>query len=80
MKTLQLHEAKARLSELIEAVMKGEEVVISRYGKPVAKLVGLTEPKERELGFYPIDFQSDLLEPTDKEIINAFYGTDYSAE
>ena len=73
MKTLQLHEAKAHLSELIDAVMEGEEVIISRYGKPVAKLVGLNEPKERELGFYPIDFQSDLLEPTDDDIIDAFY-------
>lgn len=80
MKTLQLHEVKAHLSELIEAVMKGEEVVISRYGKPVAKLVGLVESKERELGFYPIDFQSDLLEPTDDEIIDVFYGADYGAE
>ena len=72
MKTLQLHEAKARLSELIDAVIKGEEIVISRYGKPVAKLVGLATEK-RELGLYPIDFTSDLLEPTEDEIIDAFY-------
>ena len=73
MKTFQLHEAKARLSELIDAVMSGEEIVISRYGKPVAKLSGLAEPKKRELGFYPIAFQSDLLEPTDDEVVAAFY-------
>ena len=73
MKTLQLHEAKARLSELIDAVTRGEEIVISRYGKPVAKLVGLTQPEERELGLYPITFQSDLLTPTDDEMIDAFY-------
>lgn len=74
MKTLQLHEAKARLSELIDAVSGGEEILISRYGKPVAKLVGLSKPEERELGFHPIAFQSDLLEPTDDEVIDAFYG------
>ena len=72
MKTLQLHEAKARLSELIDAVTKGEEIVISRYGKPVAKLVGLVKP-ERELGLYPTEFKSDLLEPTEDETIDAFY-------
>ena len=73
MKTLQLHEAKARLSELIDAVSKGEEIVISRYGKPVAKLVGLAKPEKRELGLYPIEFKSDLLAPTEDEVIDAFY-------
>ncbi len=68
MKTLKLHEAKARLSELIEEVMRGEEIVISRHGKPVAKLTGLSAP-QRELGFYPIHFESNLLEPTDDEIV-----------
>ena len=73
MKTLQLHEAKARPSELIDAVTKGEEIVISRCGKPVAKLVGLAKPEKRELGLYPIEFKSDLLESTGNEIIDAFY-------
>ncbi len=73
MKTLKLHEAKAHLSELIEAVVQGEEIIISRHGKPVAKLMGLAAPGRRELGFYPISFESDLLEPTDAEIVAAFY-------
>jgi prevent-host-death family protein len=34
-----IHEAKTRLSKLIEQVEAGEEVVIARAGKPVAKLV-----------------------------------------
>ena len=76
MKMLQLHEAKARFSELIDAVMNGEEVLISRYGKPVAKLVGLAKPEKCELGFYPIAFRNDLLEPTDDEVVNAFYGAE----
>lgn len=63
MKTLKLHEAKAHLSELIDAVIKGEEIIISRHGKPVAKLTGLSTPGQRELGFHPIQFHSDLLEP-----------------
>jgi prevent-host-death family protein len=76
MRTLQLHEAKARLSELIEAAVNGEEIIISRHGKPVAKLVGLTKPDRRKLGFYPIRFESDLLEPTDEEVIESFYQQD----
>lgn len=74
MKTLKLHEAKAHLSELIEQVTGGEEIIISRHGKPVAKLTGLNVPQQRTLGFYPITFASDLLEPTDHEVIDVFYG------
>ncbi len=39
MATIGTAEAKAKLSELLDRVEKGEEIVIERYGKPVAKLV-----------------------------------------
>ena len=39
MKTLGIFEAKTHLSSLVDAVEAGEEVVITRHGKPVAKLV-----------------------------------------
>ena len=35
-------EAKNRLSELLVAVENGEEVTITRHGRPVAKLVPIT--------------------------------------
>ena len=44
MPTLGLAEAKAKLSELIDQVERGEEIVISRYGKAVAKLVPVEPP------------------------------------
>lgn len=34
-----IHEAKSQLSKLIELAEKGEEVIIGRAGKPVARLV-----------------------------------------
>lgn len=34
-----IHEAKSRLSQLIEKAERGEEVIIARAGKPVAKIV-----------------------------------------
>lgn len=37
-----MHEAKTHLSQLVLAVENGEEVVISRKGVPVAKLVALS--------------------------------------
>ena len=36
---VKLHEAKARLSQLIKSVQAGEEVVIVDRGEPVARLV-----------------------------------------
>ena len=34
-----VHEAKTNLSKLIEAVERGERVVITKHGKPAAELV-----------------------------------------
>jgi prevent-host-death family protein len=44
-----IHEAKTRFSQLIERVERGEEIVIARGGKPVARLVPL-ETAPRALG------------------------------
>jgi prevent-host-death family protein len=47
-----IHEAKTHFSKLIEEVERGEEIVIARAGKPVAKLVPIeAEPPPRKLGF-----------------------------
>ena len=43
-----ISEAKAELSALIEAVLNGNEVVLAKAGKPVARLIafrGLTSPR-----------------------------------
>ncbi len=46
-----VHEAKTHLSRLLEQVMQGEEVVIAKSGRPVARLVALRESaKRREPG------------------------------
>jgi prevent-host-death family protein len=39
MKQVQFSTAKARLSDLIDEVERGETVVITRHGKPVARLM-----------------------------------------
>ena len=38
-KVVNIHEAKTHLSRLVEQVAQGEEVIIGKAGKPVAKLV-----------------------------------------
>ena len=46
MVTVNVHEAKTNLSRLLVQVEAGEEVVIARNGKPVARLVAC-QPKGR---------------------------------
>ena len=41
--TVNVHEAKTQLSQLLLRVSMGEEVVIARAGKPVARLVAFDE-------------------------------------
>jgi prevent-host-death family protein len=41
-----IHEAKAQLSRLVEKAMLGEEVIIAKGNKPVAKLVAIHPPKQ----------------------------------
>ena len=42
-----IHEAKTNLSRIIERVEHGEEIVISRAGRPVAKVVPLAGSVQR---------------------------------
>ena len=50
-RTVNVHEAKTHLSKLLARVERGEELVIARGGRPVARLTPL-EPRsgERRLG------------------------------
>lgn len=62
-----VHEAKTHLSRLLEDVAAGEEVVIARAGKPVARLVPVGAiPRPKRLGLLrgrikvPTDFNAPL--------------------
>ena len=46
MKTVPVYEAKSRLSELLAAVEHGEQVTITRHGRPVARIVAASEAPE----------------------------------
>ena len=50
MDNVSLADAKARLSELVERVVAGDTVCITRRGKPMARLTALARPRS------PIDF------------------------
>lgn len=61
-----VHEAKRHLSKLLNRVLAGEEITISKRGKPVARLVPVKQPQKRQLGRdkglfeVPPDFDSPL--------------------
>ena len=50
MVTVNIHEAKTHLSRLLARVEAGEEVVIARNGKPVARLVNVPKRGKRQFG------------------------------
>jgi prevent-host-death family protein len=50
MKMANIHEAKSQLSKLIERAEAGEEIIIARAGKPVAKLVAYRDRRGRRRG------------------------------
>jgi prevent-host-death family protein len=71
-----VHEAKTHLSKLLERVALGEEVVIAKAGKPVAKLVPLSEERPRfRFGSAKGEFEipEDFNGPLPKEIEDLFW-------
>ena len=51
MTTLNLYEAKTQLSKLVDRAAAGEEIVIAKAGKPMARLVPLEPRRPRKSGF-----------------------------
>jgi prevent-host-death family protein len=71
-----IHQAKTHLSRLLERVAMGEEVIIAKAGKPVAKLVSITPvPKKRILGSAKGVFTvpDDFNDPLPREIEDLFW-------
>ncbi|MGL4340241.1 MAG: type II toxin-antitoxin system Phd/YefM family antitoxin [Rhodoglobus sp.] len=50
--SVNVYEAKTQLSQLLNRVEGGEEIVISRNGRPVARLVPLSTRKDRAPGLF----------------------------
>ncbi len=52
MQTINIHEAKTHLSRFVDQAATGEEIIIARAGKPVARLLPLEapQPQPRQLG------------------------------
>ena len=74
MAEVNIHEAKTQLSKLLRRVSAGEEIIIARSGKPIAKLVAVDDEPKRVFGLdrglyeVPGDFDAPLSE----EMLNEF--------
>lgn len=57
---MNVQEAKTHLSDLLARVERGEDVVIARAGRPIARLVGWEGPAPRTFGGLPLDVPDDF--------------------
>jgi prevent-host-death family protein len=73
--TVNIHDAKTHLSQLVERVRKGEEIILAKAGKPCARLVPLEQPARRTPGFLKGKFklQKEFFEPLPDEELAAWY-------
>ena len=75
MQTVNVHEAKTHLSRLLERVEAGEEIVLARNGKAVARLVPVGRVARRPGGMKGrIRIRRDFDAPLPTAIANAFRG------
>ncbi len=79
--TVSIEEARSTLADLVGRAERGEEIVISRHGSPVVKLVAVAaadpvspRPERRQLGWARhLVIPPELLEPLPDDIIDLFY-------
>lgn len=79
MQTINIHEAKAKLSEYLAVVEAGESVVICRRNVPVAEIVPIRQPRRepRPVGLAcdkDYDLPASFFEPLPDELLKAFNG------
>ncbi len=74
MHAVNIHEAKTHLSRLVEEAAGGEEIIIAKAGRPVARIVALPAEKPRKLGLLKGKFKipDDFDAPLTDEVLRDF--------
>lgn len=84
MQITNISDAKASLSKLIERAINGEEVIIGKSGKPVAKLVPYTldtSPRQLGVGHWRGNiWMADDFDELPEDILNLFTGDSEDSE
>lgn len=65
-------EAKAHLSQLLDAALAGEEVILARAGRPLVRLVPVVPPAARQLGFLPLHTPVERFAPLEGDELAAW--------
>lgn len=77
METVNIHQAKTHLSKLIERIAQGEEIIIAKAGKPVARLVPYSARRAPRVGCQwkgLVRIRKDFDEPLPPEMTAGFSG------
>jgi prevent-host-death family protein len=75
MKTVNIHEAKTHLSQLLADVEQGQEVVIARAGQPIASLLPFRREKRRgATSAAHVRFLGDVSAPLPDDLVDLFEG------
>jgi prevent-host-death family protein len=74
MTTVNIHEAKTHLSRLLQRVASGEEIVIAKAGKPVARLMPIVveDRAPRQLGFLKLHVPDEFFDPLPDDELEAW--------
>jgi prevent-host-death family protein len=75
--TVNLYEAKTNLSQLVERAASGEEIIIAKAGRPLARLVAAqirTEPRKPGALKGQVSIADDFDAPLPEDIARAFRG------
>lgn len=77
-KPVNIYDAKTHFSALIDRAARGEEIVIARAGKPVARLVPLEPAKKRTPGAWRgrVWIAPDFDAPLPEDVLRDFEGRD----
>jgi prevent-host-death family protein len=75
MASISVYQARAELSRLIERALAGEEIVITRRGKPTVRLLPVEQALPRKPGALKgkLTLPESFFDPLPDDIIDAFY-------
>lgn len=76
MKSVGIYEARAALSQLVEQALSGEEIVITRRGRPAVRLVPVAEtlpPRKPGALKGLFEVTEEFFEPLPEDVLAAFY-------
>jgi prevent-host-death family protein len=77
MTAVNIHEAKTHLSRLVDQAVAGEEVIISKAGRPLVRLVPVGAAGGRRLGLLAgrIRVPEDFNAPLPPDLLSRFEGS-----